>query len=315
MSCFDNYISISGTSRSGLSIIQLPGVTEEVLTELIPEDYTTLQDFWDDKLYSRAVSNLVSDVSKEIQDRFNFDHKLISRETSTILVDQNSNSGLAGLKITFSLPRYAKIHVKSIEVWSNETTGSPDATIEFYEKDADGELLYFVDANLQPGRNTINVDRDFEVDELFIAYDPEVLRLRKTENKYFASCKYDFFDEVVCDACFYWGRGSFEQVNGGGLNVIYNVHCSIDKFVCQNLNMFKTAFWWKLGAEVMVERRIGCTINKSTAMTPERAEELFNFYGAQYEKELVNAVRSQSIREDDICFECKGTVEVQSSLP
>ena len=290
-------------------------MTENVLTELIPEDYSAVDEFWDDKLYPRAVSNLVSDISKEIQDRFHLDLKLISRGTSKILEAQNENSGLAGLTIKFDLPRYAKIHIKSIEVWSNEETGSPDATIEFYDTNAEGELLYFKDANLSPGRNIINIDQDFEVDELFIAYDPEVLALRKSENKYYPNCKYGHWDEVVCDYPCYGSHGYFTQVNGGGLDVSFVVYCSVEKFVCQNLNLFKTAFWWKLGVEIMVERRVGCTVNKYTSMQPERAEELFNFYGAQYEKELLNAVKNQAIREDDICFTCQNTVEVYSSLP
>lgn len=313
MGCFDDYITISGTSRSGLTVIQLPGVTEDVITELIPNGMSTVDEFWEEKLYPRAVSNLVSDVSKELQDRFHLDYKLVSRETSKILSTLNENTGLAGLKITFDLPRYAKIHVKSIEVWSNDTTGSPDATIEFYDTDEDGELLYFKDANLIPGRNVINIDRDFEVDALFIAYDPELITLRKTENKYYPNCEY--WDEIVCDYWCFNRKGSFRQVNGGGLNVTYNVHCSVEKLVCQNINLFRHAFWWKLGVEVMVERRIGCTINQYTTMPPERAEELFNFFGAQYEKELLNAVKSQSIREDEICFSCKNLVEVKSSLP
>jgi hypothetical protein len=50
-------------------------------------------------------------------------------------------------------------------------------------------------------------------------------------------------------------------------------------------------------------------------MSPERAQELFDFFGAQYEKELLNSVKSQSIREDDVCFTCKGLVETYFSLP
>lgn len=313
MGCFDDYISISGTSRSGLNAIQLPGVTEEVLTELIPDGFTTMDDFWENKLYPRAKSNLVSDISNSIQDKFHLDQKLVSRETSKILGTQNTNSGLAGLTIKFDLPRYGKIHIKSIEVWSNEETGSPDATIEFYDTDENGELLYFKDANLLPGRNTINIDQDFEVDELFIAYDPEVLSLRKTENKYYPNCNH--WDEVFCDYSCYGSRGQFTQINGGGLNVSFVVYCCVEKFVCQNLNLFKNAFWWRLGLEIMVERRIGCTVNRSTTMTAERAEELFNFFNTQYQQELSNSVKSQSIREDEVCFTCKGTVEVYSSIP
>ncbi len=310
MSCFDNYISISGNSRSGLNLVSLPGITTDLLDEIVADGFTSVVDFWDERLYPRAINNLISDVSKELSDRFHVDLKLITRETSSFKQIINDATGEAGVRIKFDLPKYAKIHVIKLEVKAEEGAQSPDATFTFYDKD--GQELYFKDANLEVGKNTVFIDRDFETNELLIVYNADEIVLYGTENKYYPNC--EVYSDVFCEFPCYSGTGSYEQVNGGGLNVFYNVYCSVSKLVCENINLFRTAFQWKLAVEVMAERRIGCTVNKYTAMQPERSQELFDFYQAQYSKELMNAL-SYSIPEDKFCFSCKGLVEVKSSIP
>jgi hypothetical protein len=111
------------------------------------------------------------------------------------------------------------------------------------------------------------------------------------------------------------GEGSVTQINGGGLNVKYTVVCSVEKYVCENINFFKTALWYRIGLELMIERRMGNNLNQFTTMIQERADELQNFYNAQYQQELTNAVDPVNIGEDPFCFNCKGVVSSRSLLP
>lgn len=320
--CFTDYITISestGQSRSGLYATDLPGISRDMLDgiarniDITPDE--DADDIWT-TIYKRAKNNLISDVSKNIQDRFFMDLKLISRETSEFKADNNTGSSLAGVTLEFNLPKYAKLHILSIGVYSASAYQSA-GIFRIHDTDENGELLDTITTAISAGRNTINVDDEYEVDKIFIAYDPATYSFRQTQNKYYANT-YNHFDTVICDQCFYGDpdfRGSVVQVNGGGLNIKYVVYCSMEKFVCENLILFKDALLYKIGHEITVERRLGERLNEYTVMTKERWDELESFYKAQYEQNVMNAVRSQNIYEDDVCFACKNTVYTDTLLP
>ena len=317
MACQDDYITIdrSTTSRSGLYATDLPGVEIALLEGLTKDDQEDYLELWEN-IYSRSWSNLVSDISKALQDKFHVDLKLIARETSKFSDDVNSNSGLAGIRIQFDLPKYARLHVLSVGVFSENSYPSPGITIQFFDTDENGELLHSVSDSILEGRNTINIDRDFEVENLFIAYDPTEFELRQTENKYFPLSNWSYWDKISCMwPCTWGGQGEVRQINGGGLNVKYTIECSIEKFVCENLNFFKKAFWYRLGLELTIERRFGNRLNQFTTMTIERATELSDFFNAQYQQDLGNSINPHRIGEDPMCFNCKNVVSAKVNLP
>lgn len=315
--CFTSYITISedsAVSRSGLYASDLPGID----TDLLDGIARTGEDADDifPTIYKRAKNNLISDVSKNLQDKFFLDLKLISRETSSYKDDYNSGSSLSGITLEFKLPKYAKLHIISIGVYSQNAHASA-GVFTVYDTDEDGEVLETITSAISAGRNTINVDSEYEVDKIFIAYNPSTYSFKQTENKYYRN-SYNQFDETICDQCFYGDpdfRGSVVQINSGGVNVKYLVYCSMEKFVCENLPLFKDAFLYKIGYEITVERRLGERLNQYTVMTQERWNELEAFYKAQYEQNLMNAIDSQNIHEDDVCFACKNTVRVDTLLP
>jgi hypothetical protein len=265
-----------------------------------------------DRIYNRAWQNLVSDVSKMLQDKFHVDYKLVSRETSNF-TSENTASGYAGVKLKFDLPKYARLHIISIGVNSMIQYESPDFELKFFD-DGDEEL-HSVSQSIEAGKNTINVDFDFEVDELFVAYSASDFDIRGTENKYYSGNLY--YDKLSCTfPCSDYGyNGTVTQVNGGGVNVIYTITCSIEKFVCDNINLFKTSLWWRVALETAIERRFGNNVNQFTMMRFEDAENLQKFYTAQYQQELNNAIKSQNIHEDPVCFACKNTIYSKTYLP
>lgn len=266
-----------------------------------------------DALYKRAWDGLVADVARALNSKFSVDLKLVSRETSSFKDSVNLASGLSGVKIEFDLPRYARIHIISIGVFSEETYDSPDIPFYVYNEDSDGELLYETTSDIVEGKNTVNIDRDFEVDKLFIAYDPDYT-FRGTENKKYSTP----YITWGCDECrFDCGgyQGKVTQINGGGLNVKYVIYCSIEKFVCENVNLFAQSLLWKIGQVISEERRFGERLNRFTTMTLERWEELINFYTEKYKSDLSEVIKSMRIGEDQYCFPCKNLVSKKSGLP
>jgi hypothetical protein len=315
MPCYSDYITIDSTtpSRSGLYIVNLPGVEISQLELLTKEDQADYEEFWA-MIYKRAWDNLISDLSHSLQEKFFVDSKLVSRETSEFESGANVSTDLAGVTIEFNLPRYARLHIISVDVISEANYSSPEVTIDVYQDDENGDLLSTTSQEVTTGRNTIFIDQDYEVNKVFVAYDPSLYSFRSTENKRYTT-PYISWD---CDSCrFDCGgyEGTVEQINSGGLNVKYNVYCSVEKFACENINLFKQAFYYRLGLELIIERRFGNKLNRYMTMTLERAEELTNWYNTQFLENLNRAVRSQNMSEDPYCFKCKELVSARSQTP
>lgn len=316
MACQDGYIELnrSATSRSGRYASDLPGVEIALFEGLVKEEQNDYLELWD-MVYDRSWTNLISDVSAALQKKFHVDLKLISRETSKYLDTVNSGSGLAGVELQFSLSKYSRLHVLSVEFYADQAYSSPGITIYFYDTDQDGDLLYSESAAVIAGKNTIFIDQTFEVDKLLIVYQKGDFDLRGTENRYYKTGYTSFDSKGSCMWPCLDGSGSVSQINGGGLNVKYVVECSIEKYVCENLNFFTNALWYRIGLELTAERRFGNRLNEFTTMTIDRAAELQEFFNAQYQQALKNAVDAVNIDEDPFCFNCKGTVSSQSILP
>jgi hypothetical protein len=299
-------------SRSGLYASDLPGV-EELMQSLLSKDEETDAECYD-RIYRNAWSNMVSDIENYLQSKFFVNQKLLSRVSSEFREDVNVNTGLAGVRIQFDLPRYARIHIIDLSVFSEDSYPSPEITFQLFEDDENGELLHEVTSSIEVGRNSVNVDTDFDADKIFIAYNPEEAQFRQTENKFYNTLS-PIWNKWECMFPCFGGQGSVKQVNGGGISVTYNVICSAEKFVCENINLFRKVFQWRIGLEFGAERRIGNRLNQFTTMTQERKEELFNFYNGEYQRALENSLKSQNITEDPYCFQCKGTVGVKIILP
>lgn len=312
---FTDYITHSKDtpSRSGLYANQLPGVTLNLLDDLTKDEQEDFEEFWED-IYNRSIVNFVGDVQGKLADKFNIDLHLLSRETSSYKDDLNGNTGLAGIKLNYGLPKYGVLHVLTIEVYAE--SDQADAEFVFYETSEDGRELHSVTADLVEGINTINIDRDFSVDKLFISYDPELVSIRETKNRYFDSCYYFSFSDTSClFPCYNNSQGSFTQVNGGGINVIYNAVCSIRKFTEDNLNIFKEAFWYRIGLELIRERIFSDRFNRWTTMQPEDAEKKEGAFAKECELKLSNAIRGLRLNEDPVCFTCKSAVYSNYQTP
>jgi hypothetical protein len=314
--CFTDYIGIdrTSTSGSGLYATDLPGIVLATLEDLTTEDQADYLELWE-VIYGRSVSNLITDVSNVLQGKFHVDSKLIARESSEFESGINQNTGIAGVLIEFNLPRYALIHILSVEVYAEPMTGS-DIPLTFYDRDVNGEVLLTktITRTVPDGRNSVAIGVDFNVESLFIGYNTSVEDLRATSDKTYSDT---IINSKSCSYCYGDGQytGTITQVNGGGLNVKYVVYCSVEKFICENLNLFKKSLWWKVGEELAIEMIFGERINRFTTMSAEGADKRLAFFNAQFNKELNEATKSHNITEDLICFKCKNVVESTYSTP
>lgn len=309
MACYTDYITIDSSipSRSGLYAVDLPGVDILLLDSLAKKEQADYKALYA-SIYKRSWDNLVSDVEKALQSKFYVDKKILSRETSEFLTTTHTGGEV---RIRIELPKYARLHIISIGIKAVNAQASPEA--EFLFTDENEETLYSKESELVAGYNTINIDQDFEVNDLTISYDG--VESYQTKNKYYPGYRYysEIFCEFDCADNFYPGK--VDQLYGGGLNIKYNVVCSVEKYICDNINLFKQALYYRLGLELVVERRFGNRINEFTTMTTEDAEKLQEFFNTQFQQELLNATKAVNIKEDPICFNCKSSVSSVNILP
>jgi hypothetical protein len=325
MGCLDGIVSPDKTisSRGGLYANLLPGVPLAMLDDLTKDEQADYLEFWSD-IYARAKTNFVNDIQTKLAGRFHIDQKLVSRETSQFDTT-NVTASNPGIQIYFYFSKYSRLYIASIQVYSNTIVNN--ATFTIRDTDINGAIQGTITANLVVGLNTIYVDQEYEVaTQLFITYDSSVLSLRQTENRYFNNYSYYAFNKLECSyPCFFSGYrygaegGEYScsvfQVNGGGINAVFNIVCSIEKFICHNINLFKVAFWWWIGVELMTERIMSDKFNRWTVLTTERAKELLEMYQANYDKHLKASTDNLKTTEDSVCFECKSTVSAKPMLP
>jgi hypothetical protein len=300
-------------SRSGLYANQLPGVTLNLLDDLTKDEQEDFEEFWED-IYNRSIINFVGDVQSRLADKFHVDLKLVSRETSSFKDDLNTETDLSGIKLTYYLPKYGRLNIVTIEVFSESV--QDDKEILFYDTDENGRLMHTEIVDMVEGLNTIHIDESFDVDKLFIAFNPTDISIRQSKNRYFDHYRYvSFSDESCLYPCYGSSQGSVTQVNGGGINVIFNATCSIDKFVEDNINIFREAFWYRIGLELMRERIFSDRFNRFTTLTAEDAATKEAVLATECEKKLNNSIRSLRLNEDPICFACKNVISSQYQTP
>ncbi len=315
MVCLVDYIGLHRTLRpsiSGFYVTGLMGVELSVFDSLEKEEQEDFEEAWLD-IYNRAQVNMVIDLRKALQEKFIIAGKINTRETSSFTQESNSNVSWAGLKIESSLTKYMEIEIQKISFASDSAVAeeSPAAVIRIEDKD--GILIDTIPLGaVVEGRNTIDVNRTYQEDELQILIDTDTFSVRKTINKYYDDCTYG---KLECTFPCYGEEGSVIQVNGGGLNVKFMITCSIERFLCENLSMFKEVLWYKTGVELMRERITSDRVNRYTTLSTERATALLAEYTADFDKALASVISTLRITEDPVCFSCKSFVSVQNYLP
>jgi hypothetical protein len=312
--CFSGYITASTDtpSKSGLYFTDLAGCTVRLLDDLTKEDHNDWSDCFD-YLYGTAQRNLRIDVQRAIAGRFHIDKKLNTRETSETIspVAYNSGGTLAGVKIRFYLPKYARIQILSIGL-DSQAPGAKSFYI--YKDDENGELLSTINATLAGGKETVQVYQEFEENTLFVCYNPsQIAGVKTTKNRYYMNDIYA--PDMSCAWNCYGVGGSVWQVNNGGLNVKFVIYCSIEKFICENLPLFQFALLNRLGVDAMKERITTQRVNQTSVLTEQRAKELLQVFNDDYKAALDSATMSISMSEDPICFMCKNSVSAKSNLP
>lgn len=304
-SCFENYITLGDIEpevipRSGLFVTDLPGISLNQFEALVKDGQADVNEFWS-KLYKRGKETFFNEVTRRLNNSFNVE-KIISSEMSGTFDKArtiNDVIGEAGVNIEFVKSKYSLVEIQKVIIYS--VGDITDAIIEIIDNESEA-ILKTIQINLVDGFNNIDVFEQFENENIRVIYDPTQVQSIETT---------DYVKKKI--GCYSCSKG-VEQINGGGLVVSYTTICSIEAFICSRIGLFKTAFWYWLGVELMKERMTSELTNCFT-IDIEEANRLYDLYKTEFDNALTPVLQNLKIKDDHICFDCKGSVTVKRSIP
>lgn len=315
--CFENYITLEGLSpeinpRSGLYVNDLPGVTLAMFSGLMNEDHSDTQEYWD-KLYKRSVVNFIDEVSSRMYQEF-YVEKVIDSQRSGVFNKpfalNDSSEEQAGVQLELIKTKYSTTEIQAIDIYSVGSPDPEDVLLQIIDDETE-KLLWSKVVNLEEGLNTIDVFESFESKKLRVVYNPSDVA-SYTTNRY-KDDNHTYTSVKSCDPCV-TSDTKITQYNGGGLIVEFTTKCSIEAFICSQISRFKLALWYYIGVELMTDSILSKNVNCFT-IDREDAERQLGLYETEVNKKLDNAIKRLRIKDDLVCFDCKGTVSKVTVLP
>lgn len=337
MECLRNYIGLRGCPpndpESELYVNSLPGISLASVDALANSEQMTYAQVWSD-VQTRAIRRFANAVNSELRKRF----KLKSIRRSINLPKKvNVENQLAAaaelrgvvidLALTddFTQSNLQCIYVQEVWLWIN-TVPANDFNVRVYEMwqesgydDTEAFEVLVDKDDLTAGWNRIPINSTFNSDKIFVCYeadeiDSSELKISEYLSNQLCSCIASLYG--CCNGATIQGAtadlsGDALNIlttgnNAHGLSVMFSIQCRYDNIVCGDKNVFTTAYWYLLGNEIQIERLHTTRINQWT-MDRKEAEELRDFYQAQFEKELETAIAGVDIDLNDACVECNQT--------
>lgn len=327
MDCYKDYIGLKGCCEdsppaSGLFINTLSGITGELLESLAEREqetgqlaYSDVQDIAARRFYTDTISKLRKSYRlKQIREEF------IYRPDEDSGVNEGMAAEKRGVLLSFGVnfSTFQSFTVNKI-YFIGQAAGA--ATVHFL--DGDGIELYHKDFTAGVGLNIVSIDKRFNTRQLFIGIDATAVATMHTE---FEANTLSCFCRMVqclcgtCDAAIDGSiyDGSYETTAGNshGMGVWGYSGCDYSSILCNNRELFTSAWLFLLGNQSIIELLNSSRINRYTTVDRERYTELRDFYQVQYEKELETALDGIVINtKEDCCVECEQVATKIQWLP
>ena len=320
MDCFIDFIGIKGCGNaippSGLYLNELAGISVESIAKLSKPEQDTYLDVWSD-IQKRAVRKFNAQVIamfakryrlKRLRDNFRIEQE---EQPNTIPAAANSYRGFAInldpantgefsplVALTLSNLRFYSTQVGTF----NFTIGREGGVGAYYNFSKDCVVGW---NNLL---DTYSIPFTAIGKILGVVVDCSALETVET----FVSP-----NESGCCSCCLTSSCSVEikgfTTDNGQIAFSKNAHgfscdialgCSFEALMCVNRTLFSTSVWYLMGAETMVERIFSDRINKWTTIDKKKAQDLYDYYLGEYEKEVAQVVDGIDLIDYGCCIEC-----------
>lgn len=336
MECLKNYIGIKGCGNtkplSGMYINQLAGITLENIEKIADKEQVTFMGVWND-IQARSWIRLEKDLRRSLRNKYKLksisSNGFINPNIDVVNIEAAS-AHYKGVVIDISSNIYStqKPSFLAIGIGDIKLT-LPQAAAEVILKifDEAGNMLdEFTIEDATEGVNIIEVSKKYSAQKLFVAIDATNLPLATgyIPKSILAGCC-DCICKVCGDSCnanIYGGQSLIEtpdaiskEDNFYGLQICFSVSCDYSSIICCNKQEFIDVWMFLLGCELMLERLYSPRLNKFTTIDREQAQELKDYYTAEYERALEEAIKGISVEEQDCCIVCDPKITYRETLP
>lgn len=288
---------------------------------------------WND-VQIRAEQRLLSEVTARFSKRYKI--KSINHSnnigkgidaTTTFLPLANGGRGISisqNIDSCCTSSNLQSINVQSLLFYNNGT----ERDVTFYIIDATtNTTIYSILKTVVAGWNTIPIEQTFNVNTLYLLFSADAvssisLPLTSQIRENWCRCVQSLCDTDCCNgeikgiefpdladlSSFTTGDDTF------GLSAIYSLTCSYEPLICENRNVFKTAYWYLLGLELVIERIYSSRMNWWKINKTEN-ESLVELFTARADEAIQQAVDGINLDMKDVCLSCDNNISIINMMP
>ena len=292
-------------------IDQLPGISVKAFDSVADTDKVTYLGVFE-AITERAAARIEMDLLGGANIEFAnvmIDGCIGRLKEPLTFVPRGTYGEYRGVVFQFEQSKYLVLNINKINFRSDIAQ-----TVNFFAKDLfTGDILFTKTVDLIVGENEIPINEEVfprrSSNKVFFGYDA-------SESGYYDTSNLDCFDNccstcasVSCSSCsFISGSNAIQfQPTTFGLSISYSINCSMNRFLCENINVFKTAMLYAVGVEYLVEALASPRINAFTTTNKEANEKVYNLFEKRYQKALEVSIKSLNFC-DNCCFDCKGGI-------
>ena len=313
--CLNNYIGLDKKcttvpSVSGLFVNTLPGISLKLLANIAQEEQRDYVGIFNE-IYDRTLHDLESDVLVKAQKYFKTTNVVDNKNTGyyadpyATSVATNEFKGTT-IEADSRTSRFLSIYVSSVQLYLPVAVND---NILIYNL-MNGVLLDTIAFTGVVGINTIEINKNYitygQDTKIFVCYNStnvgDSINTTSVDSSTVAITRgaaISTSTQVIKNNLTFAG-------NSHGLIANYNIRCDISEFICTSKDAFKFAFLWRLGANIMFERRLSDRMNKYTlTMTPLQLKQLHEDYLDEYEKIMASVMDNLEANTDRVCFSCR----------
>ena len=325
MNCLISYIGIKdcGTPpESGVYINSLPGINTEIISAIADVEEITHKGVSAD-VNQVSARRLQTDIMTKL--RATYKLKRIRQTFEFIPEEGTSEIGSAeyrGLLLGFGYQYFTfqAFLISTVYLYS-DTAGA--STLKIFNRQ--NVELYSEDVTVVQGLNTFQVNQTFVSDRLFVGFDfTNIDGFSLDISSNVSSCFCQVLNEVFCDTCNPSFAGATKSgatitttsTNAHGVGILGNAGCDYSQIVCNQKQIFTTAWLYLLGNQLLIHLLNADRLNKYTTADVAKYNELKDYYQVMYEKSLEEAILGIELDAmDDCCVECNPLVKSVQWLP
>ncbi len=271
-----------------------------------------------DKVKQRAIGSFYTKLMAAFAKKFTPNmlvENVITGTWDQPFVDRAIDARLEGVEISLRISRFLEAYISDVEIYVGNAPVS--GNISVYDLDRGTLIQNFPYDRATNGFLTIPINTLYTYDRIGIFYDANVLQTRRTtyhdESYYNERCKpcgctftlatpgyINTGDEVI--------HHNFKTVSYPGMIVKYNVGCSLESFLCSQIERLAEPLWYKMGIEFFIEVMASPRINPTTLMNPELMDKIAAYCNDHFEDSMKTFIDGTTVN-DKLCMVCTQPVQ------